>query len=350
MILLSRFICALLLGIAGYRFGRVTDFDRWIPSWGEVAIEFGALLIVGLVCGWLVGGPIGRLIVHLMPRVSEPTSRRSVSELIVGAVGVVLGLIVSALLAIPLGSLDPIGGYLLLPAAILITWYTTSTAMGRHREVLALFGIDADGATARTEAPKKLLDSSALIDGRVRAVAESGFLEGTLVVPVFVLEELQRIADDNDPLKRARGRRGLDIVTRLRKEMRLETIDDDPRGIKTVDAKLVRLAGDNGWTLVTNDLALIKVAEAQDVPSLNINVLANALKPDFLPGEQLDVRIVRTGKEAGQGVGYLDDGTMVIVDGGAEHVGSAIHAHVSSQLQNASGKLVFARIQHEGEA
>lgn len=202
-----------------------------------------------------------------------------------------------------------------------------------------MFGIRSDADGARS----KLLDTSALIDGRIVHVADAGFLEGDLVVPVFVLEELQHIADSSDERRRARGRRGLEIVTGLRRARRLVTIDDDPQDVPAVDGKLVRLASQNGWAVVTTDVNLARVAQAQSVPVLNVNELANALKPEFVPGERFDVKVVREGKEAGQGVGYLDDGTMVIVEHGHRSLGETITVEVASMLQSPTGKLVFAR-------
>jgi uncharacterized protein YacL len=254
--------------------------------------------------------------------------------------GLIVGLAISALLSLPVSQLDPIGGYLLLPMTLVIAYVTAELAAAKHQDILRLFGarIDASGAAS------KLLDTSALIDGRVADVVRAGFLEGELIVPIFVLEELQHIADSSDDVRRARGRRGLEVVTRLRKQQRLSTIDEDAGGGKAVDSKLVRLAAERGWVIVTNDVALAKVAAAQSVAVLNINELANALKPEFVPGERFALKIVREGKEPGQGVGYLDDGTMVIVDGGSAVIGERVEVAVASMLQSPTGKLVFARL------
>jgi uncharacterized protein YacL len=342
VVLVSRILAALILAIAAYQVGERSDLTERLPGYAEIALNFGLLIALGAIAGWFIGGLLGKLFGRAITRLGERTADRSGSELVVGVMGMVVGLGIGALLALPILQLDPFGDYLLLPVTLAIAYVAAELAASRHKEILRLFGVTIDGGdTARS----KLLDTSALIDGRVADIALAGFLEGELVVPVFVLEELQHIADSSDDVRRARGRRGLEVVTRLRKKRRVSTIDDDPAGIEQVDSKLVRLAADRGWSIVTNDVGLQKVAEAQAVPVLNVNELANALKPEFVPGERFDLKVVREGKERGQGVGYLDDGTMVIVDGGSSAIGSTVEVEVSSMLQSPTGKLVFTRIQ-----
>ncbi len=340
MVLVSRIVAALILGIAGYQLGDNSGLTQRLPGYAEIAFNFGLLILLGVIMGWFVGGLLGKLLQRSLGGLNERAADRSGSELVVGALGLIVGLAVSALLSLPVSELRPIGPYLLLPMTLIISYVAAELAASKHRDILRLFGARVEGDGARS----KLLDTSALIDGRVADVALAGFLEGELVVPVFVLEELQRIADSSDDVRRARGRRGLEVVTRLRKAKRLSTVDDDPIGIEQVDSKLVRLASDRDWMIVTNDVALQKVADAQAVSVLNVNELANALKPEFVPGERFDLKVVREGKERGQGVGYLDDGTMVIVDGGASAVGETIEVEVSSMLQSPTGKLVFSRL------
>ena len=340
MITVSRIVAALILGIAGYQLGKNTGLVDRLPSYAEIALNFGILILLGILAGWFLGGLLGKLLQRALGGVNERAADRSGSELVVGALGLIVGLAVSALLSLPVSQLEPIGPYLLLPMTLIISYVAAELAAAKHGDILRLFGARVEGGSARG----KLLDTSALIDGRVADVALSGFLEGELVVPVFVLEELQRIADSNDDVRRARGRRGLDVVSRLRKAKRLATIDEDPSEASQVDSKLVRLAAKHHWVIVTNDVALSRVADAQAVTVLNVNELANALKPEFVPGETFDLKVVREGKESGQGVGYLDDGTMVIVDGGADSLGDTVEVEVSSMLQSPTGKLVFARM------
>ncbi|MBI2423234.1 MAG: TRAM domain-containing protein [Candidatus Hydrogenedentes bacterium] len=192
----------------------------------------------------------------------------------------------------------------------------------------------------------KLVDTSVIIDGRIAEVADSGFLEGKLLVPRFVLHELQHIADSSDVLRRAKGRRGLDILKKMQRDesrVQVEIIDDDPEDIREVDSKLVKLAKTFGAKVLTNDFNLNKVAQIEGVQVLNINDLANALKPAVLPDEQMEVKIIKEGKEPNQGVGYLDDGTMVVVDGGRTHMGKRVAVIVTSVLQTAAGRMIFTR-------
>ncbi|MBI2432421.1 MAG: TRAM domain-containing protein [Candidatus Hydrogenedentes bacterium] len=192
----------------------------------------------------------------------------------------------------------------------------------------------------------KLVDTSVLIDGRISDVCDSGFVEGTLLVPRFVLNELQHIADSSDVLRRAKGRRGLDILKKLQDDgsrVRLEIISDDPKDVQDVDGKLVRLARQYKAKILTNDFNLNKVAQIEGILVLNLNDLANALKPAVLPDEQMEVKIIKDGKEPNQGVGYLDDGTMIVVDGGRQHMGRTVEVVVTSVLQTAAGRMIFGR-------
>ncbi len=193
----------------------------------------------------------------------------------------------------------------------------------------------------------KIIDTSVIIDGRIADIWKSGFVEGTLIIPRFVLKELQRIADSADVLRRAKGRRGLDILKSMQEskgKVNLTIVDDDYPEIQEVDGKLVRIAKTYGAKIVTNDYNLNKVAQIEGVDVLNINDLANALKPAVLPDEEMEVKIVKEGKEVYQGVGYLDDGTMVVVDGGKDYVGKTVAAVVTSVLQTAAGRMIFTKM------
>lgn len=199
-----------------------------------------------------------------------------------------------------------------------------------------------------------LLDTSVIIDGRIADIFQTRFIEGRIVIPRFVLRELQQIADSQDPLKRNRGRRGLDILNKIQKDSKLNVRinEEDFPGIKDVDAKLVKLAQLVGGKVVTNDFNLNKIAELQGVTVLNINELANALRPVVLPGESMEIRISKEGKEYNQGVGYLDDGTMVVVDNTRQSIGQVIKVIVTSVLQTSAGRMIFAKLEdapkHQG--
>lgn len=199
----------------------------------------------------------------------------------------------------------------------------------------------------RDRAPAvKLVDTSVLIDGRIQDICAAGFIEGTLIVPRFVLHELQHIADASDVLRRAKGRRGLDILKALQgvdSKVIIEISEEDPSDIREVDAKLVKLASKYGAKVLTTDFNLNKVAQIEGVQVLNINDLANALKPAVLPDERMTVKVIKEGKEANQGVGYLDDGTMIVVDGGRAYMGRMVNVVVTSVLQTAAGRMIFTR-------
>ncbi len=201
------------------------------------------------------------------------------------------------------------------------------------------------GKKGEFEGEPKVLDTSVIIDGRIFDICKTGFVEGTLVIPYFVLEELRHIADSSDSLKRNRGRRGLDVLNRIQKELDIDVRiwDKDVKDAKEVDIKLLKLAKELGGRVVTNDYNLNKVAEFQGVPVLNINELANAVKPVLLPGEEMSLLVSKVGKEMNQGIGYLDDGTMIVIENGRRYVNETIDVVVTSILQTAAGRMIFAR-------
>jgi uncharacterized protein YacL len=205
------------------------------------------------------------------------------------------------------------------------------------------------GAAPSHFGPYLLMDTSVIIDGRIADVCASGFLTGPLAIPRFVLRELQKIADSQDPVKRARGRRGLDVIRTLREQVGIEVriLDDEPSAGGDVDSRLVQLAKERGCGLLTNDVNMHKVAEVQGVRVLNINQLAHALKPIVLPGEELKVRIIKEGREEGQGVGYMEDGTMVVVDNGRRFLGRTVDAIVTSVIQTSAGRMIFTSVKED---
>lgn len=197
----------------------------------------------------------------------------------------------------------------------------------------------------------KLLDTSTIIDGRIADICETGFMQGTFLIPQFVLYEIQHVADHQDPIKRTRGRRGLDVLHRLQKQtfLNVKIVDYDFPKLKDVDTKLIALAKRLGGKIITNDYNLNKVAELQGIEVLNMNQLAMSLKPTMLPGEQMNVKVVREGKEHGQGIGYLDDGTMVVIDDARKYMGKAVDVVVTSVLQTTSGRMIFSKLREQAE-
>lgn len=195
----------------------------------------------------------------------------------------------------------------------------------------------------------KILDTSVIIDGRIADITETGFIEGALIIPQFVLNELQHIADSSDSIKRTRGKRGLEVLHHIQKQANVDVriVDKDYPAVKEVDSKLIELAKEVHGKIITNDSNLNKVAELQGIEVLNINELANSIKPVVLPGEEINVKILKEGKEIGQGVAYLDDGTMIVVDNGRKHMGKTIDVVVTSVLQTPAGRMIFARLKEE---
>jgi uncharacterized protein YacL len=263
-------------------------------------------------------------------------------DLVAGLFGLIVGLLVAVLIGYFVREF-PYGVPLSAVLAALLAFMGATVGMTRRSELLALVGVGRGEAAAPRRIQGALLDTSVIIDGRVLDLARTGFIDMPLVVPRFVLKELQQVADSSDNIRRNRGRRGLEVLTELQKEPDLvvEFRDEDPGGDE-VDAKLVKLARRSEFAVMTNDFNLNRVARLEGVTVLNLNELANALKPIAIPGEELQVLVVKEGKEPGQGVGYLDDGTMVVIENGKRHLNQQVTATVTSILQTAAGRMIFA--------
>jgi uncharacterized protein YacL len=342
-----RFVFTVLGALAGYQttaYLQRGDRLAFLPH-GSDFVAYCLLALLGGLVGFVLGGLVGRLFVRLVERMERFLAKRTAAEVVVGTVGLVIGLAIAALSSLAVVRL-PHGEYLLLPLFVILGYAFTYLAARKSVELLKLVGLDParadDSAGGR---PRHVVDTSVIIDGRIIGIVESGFLGGDLIVPSFVLAELQRVADSADPEKRIRGRRGLDMVRKLMAVSDdVEVADDDYDDLHDVDSKLVRLGQDRGAGILTTDFNLGKVAEIKGVRVLNINVLAGAVKTAVLPGEEIEVKLLREGREAGQGVGYLDDGTMIVVEDGRSMVGGVVKAQVMSVLQNPAGKMIFAKV------
>jgi uncharacterized protein YacL len=293
------------------------------------------------------------------------------SDLLASVAGLIVGLIISFLLAIPLANLPGIWGRILpFVGTVVCGGLGVALAVQRKNDIAHLFqsAVTARRAREREREEERererekgkdrnkeqtpqvapvtqiLLDTSAIIDGRIADITQTGFVAGSLVVPRFVLNELQRIADSADTMRRNRGRRGLEMLNRLQKDatVPIEITDADIEDIAEVDGKLVKMARNLHCPIITNDFNLNRVAELQGVKVLNINELANAVKPVLLPGEDIFIKIMQDGKELGQGVGYLDDGTMIVVEGGRQYMSMTIEVTVTRVLQTVAGRMIFA--------
>ncbi len=274
-------------------------------------------------------------------------------DLVAAIIGLILGLGIAVLMGVLLQGLPyHLGLAISLVLAVLLARWGVRIGISRRSELQALVlgsgrvgaAVERLGGQALRASAPTLLDTSVVIDGRIADIAKTGFLEGRLLVPRFVLNELQYIADSSDPLRRARGRRGLEILNLLRQDpqVSIEFTDDDLPEVQEVDAKLIRLARERQASIMTNDYNLNRVAQLEGVKVLNINDLANAVKPIVIPGEEIEVQIIKEGKEANQGVAYLDDGTMIVVENGRKSIGQVVLVIVTSVLQTAAGRMIFA--------
>lgn len=312
-------------------------------------------IILGSSIGYVIGGIVGREVESAYRAVENRLSQFAVTDIVLGVSGLIAGLIVAALVTLPLRFVgQPTVGLLVSIFVYAVLGYTgLRVALVKRAEVRHAFPrLDPDrvdeppaGSAAPVRIPK-YLDTSAVIDGRFAELSRAGLLEGPLRVPRFVLAELQTLADSADDTRRARGRRGLDLLESLTgTDFAPEMFEIDYPELPQVDEKLMRLALDAGGVLVTTDFNLTKVARVQRLSVVNINEVAAALRPVLLPGDTVEIKVVREGKEAGQGVGYLEDGTMVVVQEGRERVGELIGAVVTSVLQTSAGRMIFARPQ-----
>lgn len=270
-------------------------------------------------------------------------------DLVAAAAGTLTGMLLAALTLPAFMKMDGMGAVLAVAVSVWCAYFGGRVGWLKRedmKEWLLRSRSGGDSAEDHIQVIEhKILDTSVIIDGRIADICKTGFIEGTLVIPEFVLEELQHIADSSDLLKRNRGRRGLDILNKIQKELDVKVLiyEGDFEEITEVDSKLVRLAKVLRGKVVTNDFNLNKVCELQGVPVLNINDLANAVKPVVLPGEEIVVQVIKDGKENGQGVAYLDDGTMIVVEGGREFIGTHVEVLVTSVLQTSAGRMIFAK-------
>lgn len=325
-----------------------------------IGIILGTLLF-GLIFYFLSPGII-KLVWKISGLIENGLQKIPTNDIIIGAMGLIIGLIianlaVSQLIKVLSGIndlLSIIGGITTLFVNIFIGILGMNIAIKRKEDLYNIFTFMKKFGKDKKNKPEnkngvsqsKILDTSVIIDGRIFDIFKTGFIEGPIVIPSFILEELRHIADSSDNLKRARGRRGLDILNQIQKELPIavEICERDFPNITEVDSKLLKLAQVLNGKVITNDFNLNKVAEFQGVSVLNINELANGVKPVVIPGEEMHLQIVKDGKESGQGVAYLDDGTMIVIEGGRKHVGEQVEVIVTSVLQTAAGRMIFARI------
>jgi uncharacterized protein YacL len=353
-LVLMRFANPLLTYILSAEFIEMDFFGTTLANFVSVLLG-GA---IGGAAGFILSPYLLRKLSRFSVWVEQQLSNMPIHDVIAGACGLAIGLIIANLLGAAFSPIPIVGNYIPIVLSIIFGYLGIHIVRKKRKEIAGLFEFIPKLAKEKSKEREhkkekekeeeryyKLLDTSVIIDGRIADICKSGFIEGTLLIPVFVLEELQHIADSADVLKRTRGRRGLDILKRIQTEsgMTVQIDERDFDEISEVDSKLVKLGQQIHGKIITNDYNLNKVAELQGVPVLNINELSNAVKPVVIPGEDMVVTVVKDGKEYGQGVAYLDDGTMIVVEGGKKHMNEQIQVAVTSVLQTAAGRMIFAK-------
>ena len=368
-----RYVIAILVGTAAY-----VGMDSLAPimdpylvsqfeSFGDMSLTIAriSVLILGTLLGVIIGYLISSFILKqglvIAKRLERILTHIPNQELSAGTIGLLFGLIIANLIGVAFNQVPIIGPYIPIILSA-IFGYSGLKIMARkgpemYYNYVQQWGGEGTKKTSgfkmfsthksdKTTSTPKLLDTSVIIDGRIKELCNTGFIEGPLMVPLFVLNELQIISDSADATKRNRGRRGLDILKEMQdaNKVAIEVVEDDYDDLTEVDSKLMRLALDKQWKLMTNDFNLNKVARVQGIEVLNLNELANVLKPALIAGEWIRVQIMKEGKEVHQGVAYLDDGTMIVVEDGKPYVGQTVEVMVTSILQTSAGRMIFARV------
>ncbi len=321
--------------------------NRIVPNYVPVI----ASVLLGLIFYFLFSSAVTKKIMTQMARTEEKLVKMNLKELSFSLLGCIIGLAIANLIGIAFTNFGPLGTGIVIFLNIVLGFLGFRVARKKKDEINVS---NLKNVLANPDSKKnviaygrpKILDTSVIIDGRILDLLQTGFIEGKILIPNFVLEELRHIADSSDSLKRNRGRRGLDILNEIQKQLSVpvEIVDYDPAEAPEVDSKLLKMGEKMDAFVVTNDFNLNKVAEFQGVRVLNINELANAIKPVVLPGEEMRVTVIKSGKENGQGIGYLNDGTMIVVEGGNRFIGETKNVIVTSVLQTAAGRMIFTKI------
>ncbi len=377
MLYLARAIFVFLGGVAGYQVVRIAVMQDW---WPKEAFPYVFLpFIIGVVLFSMIGYLITPVFVKVLGFIGLSFEKNletlSWHDISVALAGLIAGLIVANLAALPFADLPVVGSYVAILLNVALGYLGVTLFLKRREEIHGMWSsigglkqrfsikgkrsresggnhlpdLALDSSSERTSI--KVLDTSVIIDGRILEIAATGFLEGPFILPRFILNELQSIADSSDPTRRTKGRRGLDIINEIQhlSEVTVQILEVTLKDfeVDSVDEGLVALARELGAKVVTTDYNLNKIAQIQGISVLNVNELANALKPTLLPGEAITVDVLREGKEPQQGVGYLDDGTMIVVEDGENYIGKRIEVVVTSMLQTSAGRMVFGRIRKE---
>ncbi len=353
-------IIKVIIAVAGASLGAVAGVAirnsglLELSSFQEILLIIGISIVFGIIF-FLLSSNIKKTSIKIVEAFETEILKFSTMDIILGALGLIIGFVIAFLISQPFSHIKYIGTIISIILYLVFGYLGIKIATKKTDDTLwpQLLNLKNHQLTKKYDRNKKeliapkILDTSVIIDGRISDICKTGFIEGTLIIPEFVLKELRHIADSSDSLKRNRGRRGLDILNALQKDELVDVhIESKDYGDLEVDVKLLKLAKDLGGKVLTNDFNLNKVAEFQGVEVLNINELANAVKPVVLPGEEMTVMIVKDGKESGQGLAYLDDGTMIVVEGGKKCIGDTVTVTVTSVLQTAAGRMIFAKMKN----
>lgn len=355
-----RKVIRVCVGILGLILGSTTYLklmkDIKQLTFGREIYGFAAAIAVGIVIGllfYIIEPWVVKKVKEAAKIMDKEISKYPQTDVLLGSIGLIVGFVIAYLLSGLINQIPIIGGLLSLITYIFMGYLGIRIALKSKDDLFNISKLSRLSNTIKEKGSKKevkgvspkVLDTSVIIDGRIADICKTGFIEGKLIIPAFVLEELRHIADSSDDLKRVRGRRGLDILNIIQKELKIEVeiSERDFEDISEVDSKLLKLAQTINGKVVTNDYNLNKVAQFQGVEVLNINELANAIKPVAIPGEDMVVQVVKEGKEMNQGIAYLDDGTMIVVDGGRKYMGETIKVLVTSVLQTPAGRMIFGK-------
>ncbi|HOP87117.1 MAG TPA: PIN domain-containing protein [Acetomicrobium flavidum] len=362
--IIIRTLLSILGAIAGYQLAQYLSGSPWWPK-STLMLDlsmWGLVIVFSAFIGYLLAPLFIRGIARIGQIFERSLQSFTWQDLFVAILGLIVGLIVANLLAMPLSAIPNLGFYLAILLNIILGYIGLIIFLRRKDEIVSMwssFEVFRDrfhlkGKRTREEDMHdniKILDTSALIDGRILDIAKVGFIEGTLCIPAFVLLELQAIADSTDPLRRAKGRRGMEVVEDLQKlpDVKVEILEQTLKELKvdTVDEGLIELAKKLRAKIITTDYNLNKIASIQGLSVLNVNDLANALKPVLIPGETLEVDVIKEGKEPNQGVAYLTDGTMLVVEDGEKYIGKRVEVVITSMLQTSAGRMIFGRVKRE---
>lgn len=343
---ITRFLSVVTGALGGLAVTRLIDWSEQTGYPQSIVIII--FIILGSSVGYLLGGILGREFAFAQHEAEARLQEMAPVDIVVGVAGLIIGLAVAWLASVPLRLLEPVWLSVITTVLLFVVlgWVGVRVAFIKKLDFARALPTLAEDVRAGDAGAPKLLDTSAIIDGRYAELRDLGLLEGELRVPRFVLGELHTLSDSSDDAKRARGRRGLDLLARASDKpgVRIEVFEADYPAIPDVDNKLLRLATETDAVVLTVDHNLTSVARVRGVGVLNLNEVASAMRPSHLPGERIRLRIAREGKEPGQGVGYLEDGTMVVVAHGRDHIGADADVEVTSVLQTSAGRMVFSRM------